>query len=100
MVSQDAHLVADSVADNIRLWDVSISDEQVQGAARVAAIHDDIMRMEGGYQHQLAERGRNLSGGQRQRIEIARALAKKPARAYPGRSDERARCPNRKPCYG
>lgn len=78
MVSQDAHLVAGSVADNIRLWDASISDKQLQAAARAAAIHDDIMRMEGGYQHQLAERGRNLSGGQRQRIEIARALAKGP----------------------
>ncbi|WP_432314458.1 cysteine peptidase family C39 domain-containing protein [Collinsella aerofaciens] len=78
MVSQDAHLVAGSIADNIRLWDESISDEQVQTAARAAAIHDDIMRMEGGYQYQLAERGRNLSGGQRQRIEIARALAKSP----------------------
>lgn len=78
MVSQDAHLVAGSVADNIRLWDASISDEQVQAAARIAAIHDDIVRMEGGYRYQLAERGRNLSGGQRQRIEIARALAKSP----------------------
>lgn len=78
VVSQQASVFADTVANNIRLWDASISNAQVERAARAAAIHDDIMRMEGGYQHVLAEGGRNLSGGQRQRIEIARALAREP----------------------
>lgn len=78
VVSQDACVMADTVANNIRLWDESIGDEQVECAARDAAIHDDIMHMEGGYSHLLAEGGRNLSGGQRQRIEIARALARNP----------------------
>ena len=78
VVSQEACVVADTIANNIRFWDASISDEQVERAARTAAIHDDIMCMEGGYEHLLAEGGRNLSGGQRQRIEIARALARNP----------------------
>ena len=78
VVSQEVTVFEDTVANNIRMWDDSISDEQVQRAARMAEIHDDILGMENGYQHMLTEKGRNLSGGQRQRIEIARALAKNP----------------------
>jgi len=66
------------VADNIRMWDNTIMDFEVILAARDAQIHDDIMQMEGGYNHKLLSGGRNLSGGQRQRIEIARVLAQDP----------------------
>ncbi len=48
--------------------------DQVEAAARAAAIHDEIMSMKDGYETRIGERGVKLSGGQRQRLAIARAL--------------------------
>ena len=79
IVSQDTRLFDESILENIRLWDESIPEKKVEEAAKAAAIHEEILTMEGGYAHRLSDRGYNLSGGQRQRIEIARALAKDPA---------------------
>ena len=78
IVDQEIILFEATVADNIRMWDNTIMDFEVILAARDAQIHDDIMQMEGGYNHKLLFGGRNLSGGQRQRIEIARVLAQDP----------------------
>lgn len=78
IVDQEIILFEATVADNIRMWDNTIMDFEVILAARDAQIHDDIMQMEGGYNHKLLSGGRNLSGGQRQRIEIARVLAQDP----------------------
>lgn len=78
VVDQDIILFEDSISENIRLWDESIRDFEVILAARDAQLHDDIMRMPGGYSHMLTSDGRSLSGGQRQRLEIARVLAQDP----------------------
>jgi ATP-binding cassette subfamily B protein/ATP-binding cassette subfamily C protein/ATP-binding cassette subfamily B multidrug efflux pump len=73
-VPQEAFLFSASVADNIALARPGASREQVQQAARLAAIHDEIERLPRGYDTPVGERGVTLSGGQRQRVAIARAL--------------------------
>ncbi len=78
MVDQDITLFADTVADNIRMWDRSIEDFAVIMAARDADIHETIVSRPGGYNQLVREGGNNFSGGQRQRFEIARVLAQEP----------------------
>ena len=78
VVDQDIILFQDTIANNIKMWDNSIQDFEMILAARDAGLHDEIMQLPGGYQHELASGGRNLSGGQRQRLEIARVLAQDP----------------------
>ncbi|MBQ3638804.1 MAG: NHLP family bacteriocin export ABC transporter peptidase/permease/ATPase subunit [Clostridia bacterium] len=78
VVDQDIILFEDTVANNIKMWDDSIEDFEMILAARDARLHDDIMKLPGGYQHRLTSGGKNLSGGQRQRMEIARVLAQDP----------------------
>ncbi|CAG9296774.1 ABC transporter ATP-binding protein [Celerinatantimonas diazotrophica] len=73
-VPQDSFLFSTTIAENIRMGRPNASDEQIYEAARVAAIHDDILGFEKGYLTQVGERGVTLSGGQRQRLAIARAL--------------------------
>ena len=78
VVDQDIILFEDTVANNIKMWDDSIQDFEMILAARDAQLHDDIMKLPGGYRHKLTSGGRDLSGGQRQRLEIARVLAQDP----------------------
>ncbi len=73
-VPQEAFLFSASVADNIALARPHATRAQVEEAARLAAIHDDILRLPQGYDTPVGERGVTLSGGQRQRVAIARAL--------------------------
>ncbi len=79
LVPQHSPLFSLSVRENIRLGDLSASDEAVEAAARQAAIHDAILALPDGYDTLLGPGGVQLSGGQRQRIAIARALLRAPS---------------------
>jgi ABC-type bacteriocin/lantibiotic exporter with double-glycine peptidase domain len=74
MVPQSAYLFGTSIRENIALAAPGASLDQIEEAARVAAIHEDIAAMPLGYETVLADGGASLSGGQRQRIALARAL--------------------------
>jgi ATP-binding cassette subfamily B protein len=76
-VPQEPRLLHASVADNIRFFR-DLSDEQIQRAARLARIHDDIEGWPGGYDAIVGPRADAVSGGQQQRICLARALAAEP----------------------
>jgi ATP-binding cassette subfamily B protein/ATP-binding cassette subfamily C protein/ATP-binding cassette subfamily B multidrug efflux pump len=73
-VPQEAFLFSASVADNIALAKPGATRAEVEQAARLAAVHEDIVRLPQGYDTPVGERGVTLSGGQRQRVAIARAL--------------------------
>ena len=73
-VPQEPFLFSASVARNIALARPEASRADIEAAARLAAVHDDIARLPRGYDTEVGERGVTLSGGQRQRVAIARAL--------------------------
>ncbi|PHM67948.1 SmdA family multidrug ABC transporter permease/ATP-binding protein [Xenorhabdus sp. KJ12.1] len=74
VVNQTPFLFSDTVAGNIALGRPDATQEQIEEVARLANVHDDILRLPQGYQTEVGERGVMLSGGQKQRISIARAL--------------------------
>jgi len=74
VVSQTPFLFSDSVANNIALGCPGATQSEIEHAAQLAFVHDDILRLPEGYQTEVGERGVMLSGGQKQRISIARAL--------------------------
>lgn len=73
-VPQEPFLFSASIAENIALARHDASRAEIEQAARLASIHDDIVRMPRGYDTPVGEKGIALSGGQRQRVAIARAL--------------------------
>jgi ATP-binding cassette subfamily B multidrug efflux pump len=74
VVSQTPFLFSDTVANNIALGFPQATREAIEHVARLASVHDDILRLPQGYETEVGERGVMLSGGQKQRISIARAL--------------------------
>lgn len=73
-VPQESFLFSASIADNIALARPGATREDVERAAQLADIHDDILQFPEGYATHVGEKGITLSGGQRQRVAIARAL--------------------------
>jgi ATP-binding cassette subfamily B protein len=79
VVLQDVFLFSGSVLDNITLRNPAISREQVKAAAKMIDMHDFIMRLPGGYDYNVMERGATLSLGQRQLLSFIRALLYNPS---------------------
>ncbi|MFE9449236.1 ABC transporter ATP-binding protein [Streptomyces sp. NPDC006739] len=73
VVPQEAYLFPGTVRDAIAYGRPDATDAQVEAAARTVGAHEMIATLDGGYLHEVAERGRNLSAGQRQLIALARA---------------------------
>ncbi|MFJ4644403.1 ABC transporter ATP-binding protein [Streptomyces bobili] len=73
VVPQEAYLFPGTVRDAIAYGRPGAGDAEVEAAARAVGAHEMIATLDGGYLHEVAERGRNLSAGQRQLIALARA---------------------------
>lgn len=77
-VPQDVFLFSDTIANNIAFGLDEANSLQIETAARQAAVYDNIIDFEHGFETTIGERGITLSGGQKQRVSIARALIKQP----------------------
>jgi len=78
IVPQNPFLFSETIADNIRFGKQDASQAEIEEAARLADVHQNIVDFNEGYDTLLGERGVTLSGGQIQRVSIARALIKDP----------------------
>ena len=78
LVLQDTHLFTGTVMDNIRYGKLDATEEEVIRAAKLANVHDFIMKLPDGYQTQLKGSGNTLSQGQRQLLAIARVAVADP----------------------
>jgi ATP-binding cassette subfamily B protein len=78
VVTQETYLFHASVLDNLRYAKPEATLEEVEEAARAAAIHERMLELPEGYDTIVGERGYKLSGGEKQRVAIARVLLKDP----------------------
>ncbi|MDQ0253609.1 ATP-binding cassette subfamily B protein [Evansella vedderi] len=78
LVLQDPFLFVGDIKHNIRLYDPSITDEDVVEAAKFVHAHGFIERLPKGYETPVGERGSTFSSGQRQLISFARTMARNP----------------------
>jgi ATP-binding cassette subfamily B protein RaxB len=77
-VMQEDVLLTGSLADNISFFDVQPDHARIEACAKLASVHEDIIRMPMGYHTLVGDLGSGLSGGQKQRVLLARALYKQP----------------------
>jgi ATP-binding cassette subfamily B protein len=78
VVTQETYLFHNTVLENLRYAKPEATQDEIETAARAAAIHDRIMELPEGYDTVVGERGYKLSGGEKQRVAIARVLLKDP----------------------
>jgi ABC-type transport system involved in Fe-S cluster assembly fused permease/ATPase subunit len=78
IVPQDTVLFNDTIFYNVAYGRPGASVEEVERAARLAHIHDFVLRLPDGYKTMVGERGLKLSGGDKQRVAIARTILKQP----------------------
>jgi ATP-binding cassette subfamily B multidrug efflux pump len=78
-VPQDGFMFSASILDNIRFFSDVHTESQVEEAARLASVYDNIVEFPDGFDTVVGERGITLSGGQKQRISIARAIIRDPS---------------------
>jgi len=77
-VPQETTVFSGTIKDNISFMNPEITEEQIENAAKITEIYDEIMQFPGGFDARVGERGLSLSGGQRQRLALARAILLKP----------------------
>jgi ATP-binding cassette subfamily B multidrug efflux pump len=77
-IPQDTFLFSDTFRENIAFGKMDATDKEIEGAARLAQIYDEMMEFPEGMDTMVGEKGITLSGGQRQRIAIARAVLLNP----------------------
>ncbi|MBM4306585.1 MAG: ABC transporter ATP-binding protein [Deltaproteobacteria bacterium] len=77
-VPQDTFLFSDTIRENIAFGKPDASPEEIEEAARVAQIYDEVLGFPAGMETVIGEKGITLSGGQRQRVTIARAVLMNP----------------------
>ncbi|MGZ5281098.1 MAG: ABC transporter ATP-binding protein [Bacteroidia bacterium] len=78
VVLQDVFLFSDTISNNIKLYNETISREQMTEAAKLVGAHKFIEKLPGGYDYEVQERGATLSTGQRQLISFIRAIIQDP----------------------
>jgi ATP-binding cassette subfamily B protein len=78
VVPQDTVLFNDTIRYNIAYGRPGASQEEVEQAAKLAQVHDFVLKLPDGYDTRVGERGLKLSGGEKQRVAIARTLLKDP----------------------
>src|SRR5215211_2094743 len=78
LVTQETYLFHSTIRENIAYGRMDATQDEIEAAARAAAIHDRVMQLPGGYETVVGERGFKLSGGEKQRVAIARVILKDP----------------------
>ncbi len=78
VVPQDTVLFNDTIRYNIAYGRPGATQEEIEQAARLAQVHDFVLKLPDGYDTRVGERGLKLSGGEKQRVAIARTLLKDP----------------------
>lgn len=74
LVMQEPYLFSKTIQENIAIINPSYPEDQIVRAAQTAAVHNNILAFQDGYQTMVGEKGVSLSGGQKQRVAIARTI--------------------------